>query len=134
MKSTAKGSCVLVVLTITSMLLLVGLATYKSATFLEQFSLQRIKHEQSQALLQGLLEYGIRIVAANYQKAQELDDPWVIHVDLPNCQGMIEINKTGQKLLLTATLIRPNSGSVGLSCTITQDSDEKMHIRGFQKA
>lgn len=134
MKSTARGSCVLVILTITSMLLLIGLATYKSATFLEQFSIQRTKHEQSQALLKGLLEYGIRTVMLNYQKAQELDNPWVIGIDLPHCQAMIEISKTGQELLVTATLIRSNMGSAGLSCSISKDTDEKIHIRGFQKA
>jgi hypothetical protein len=115
------------------MLLLVGLATYKSATFLEQFSIHRIKHEQSQALLQGLLEYGIRVVTAHYQKAQGLDNPWVILVELPDYQALIRINKTGHEFLLIATLIRPNTSSAGLSCTINKEADEKIHIRGFQK-
>lgn len=128
-----KGSSVLVILTIMSMLLMFGLATYKSATYFEQFSFLRAAHEQQALLTRSLLEYGVLTIARNYQTVFEHKDPWSMHVESSDYRGSIQVSKIDEHILLSAVIIEPKISVNRLTCLVGQDKDGKIQVRGFQK-
>ncbi len=132
-KSTQEGSCVLVILTIMSMLLMFGLATYKSATYFEQFSLLRAAHEQQALVTRSLLEYGVLTVVRNYQTVLEHKDPWSLHIESSEYKGTIQVSKTDEGVLLSAAIIEPEKSSKTLTCLVGQDNNGKIQVWGFQK-
>lgn len=115
------------------MLLLLGMATYKSATFFEQFAVQRMLHDQRVALHRGLLEYGIRVVIAHYQEVLKLDQAWDLTIDAPDCAGTITIQKIQQEIEITARMISPGHRTESYRCLVGQNQEGKMYARGFQE-
>lgn len=132
-RSTQEGSCVLVILTIMSMLLMFGLATYKSATYFEQFSLLRAAHEQQTLLARSLLEYGVLTIARNYQTVLEHKDPWSLHIVSAEYKGIIQISNTDEGVLLSAAIIEPEKSSNYHTCLLVKDNNGKIQVWGFQK-
>lgn len=133
MKSNQKGSSVLVILTIMSILLMAGLATYKSATFFEQFALLRIAHEQQAVAVRSLLEYGVLTVARNYQTISEYQDPWSLSLESSDFRGIIKISKVDHAISVSATITEPQISTCTLTCLVIRKSDGKIQVRGFQR-
>lgn len=134
MSSCRNGSCVLVILTIMSMLLLIGMATYKSGIFFQQFAAQRVIHEQAAVLTRSLLEYGIAMASHNYDDLIKNPDSWQIRVAAADCQGMIKGHKIDHAIVLQAQVNHSSVMTNPLSCIIGRNPEGAIYVRGFQKA
>lgn len=113
---------------------MLGLTTYKSATFFEQFSQLRAAHEQQVVLTRSLLECGILTIARNYKTVFEYKKPWCLQLETAECKGNIQISTIERGIMLTATITESSSQQHNaLTCLVIKDSEGKIQVRGFQR-
>ena len=117
--SQKKGFALLVVLLVTTPVLLWCLSLARKASMAADISALRIKTEQKNGLIEGLLNYGVSIISADKHKIKTKDG--IIF------SGVWPINSTGDTMVYTGELTAVEEGkSVKLKANVKEQGGESV--------
>jgi hypothetical protein len=137
MKHETKGSIVLLVLIIMSILMVLMHTALTRESFLRMTVIKRASQEKNFALCRSLLRYGVRTAQDHFIEITKKAEEIVLEIPLEQNKGTIFLTPASEGITkgitIRSELWQENILMSKYSCRLTQNTDKKYIIEGFQR-
>jgi hypothetical protein len=132
MKTQSNGSIVLLAVILMGIASLLLFTALQEGAFLRMFIGKQIVAEQNASLGYGLLFYGINQAKKNYGYLMQ-QEPVVLELLLEGAIGRLTLARNPEGVAIAGELLRGSGVVFRLACLVSQNSDKKFIIQGFQR-
>ena len=133
-KVNQKGTSLLVVVSVLSILMLLGFSTYKSLLFIIEFANASIAMEQEYRLCQGFLECGISYAKHHYEDLTQNITITEFEIGVDTYRGFLSLRPQKDGINIQSMLTNKDILRNELSCRLLKNADQKLLIQDFQRA
>ena len=133
-KVNQKGTSILVVVSVLSILMLLGFSTYKSLLFIIEFANASIAMEQEYRLCQGILECGISYAKHHYEDLTQNVTITEFEIGLDTYRGFLSLHSKKDGINIQSMLTNKDILRNELSCRLLKNVEQKLLIQDFQRA